>query len=443
MGLKDWFSGSSGRRNGAGDGAGAKGGAPDLDSLDYLFDGPETAPAVPKTSGQKPPPPSGPDPLDADFPEPGFLPPSPAVPERPSPAGDGTEIFDLSGPDPVRAALASRLGRLLPSLSRGGRDKVFDLACMALEKLAQDEATVVRMALATAIQDIACAPPAVCQRLAPDGARVVAEPILRCCAALGDAELLTILKGKPASWAVAAIAARERVSAPVSTAVYEAGDSEATAILLDNHGAEISDDTMADLVEESRQRAELQSKLVRRPSLPRRLATRLALFVDQAALDYLRGREDFDPATVRDIVRVARRRIEWLNDTDPREAPDRRAARMFRKGTLDEVALEDALSWKQLEFVRAALAMRSGIPPLLVERILASRSGRAITALAWRAELPMRTAFMLQKDMMMIPPSQFVYPREGAGYPMTVDEMEWQLEFFGVPPSRPGELPRG
>ena len=182
---------------------------------------------------------------------------------------------------------------------------------------------------------------------------------------------------------------------------------------------------------------------MRRPTLPRRLALRLAGFVDQAALEYLRGREDFDAATVRDIVRVARRRIEWLRDTDPAESADRRAARLFRKGNLDEAAFEDALSWKQFEFVRSALAIRSGIPTLLVEKVLNSRSGRAITALAWRAELPMRTAFLLQKEMMMIPPSQFVYPREGASYPLTVDEMTWQLEFFGVPPARPVDSSRG
>lgn len=442
MGLKDLFlrssGGSSGRRNDAG-GTGTADGS-DPESLDYLFD----SPPAPKPAAAKAPAPKAaePEPLEAEFFEPEPLGSAFSAPGLPAAAGEG-EIFDLSGPDPVRAALASRLGRLLPSLSRSGRDKVFELTCLALEKLAHDEATVVRLALATAIQDIACAPPSVCLRLAQDVEQVVAEPILRCCASLGDAELLAILKGKPASWALAAIAARKRVSAPVSTAVYEAGDSEATGILIDNHGAEISDDTMADLVEESRQRTDWQNKLVRRSALPRRLAMRLAGFVDQTALEYLRGREDFDAATVRDIVRVARRRIEWLRDTDPKESPDRRAARLLRKGILDEAAMEDALSWKQFEFVRAALAMRSGIPPLLVDKILNSRSGRAITALAWRAELPMRTAFMLQKDMMMIPPNQFVYPREGAGYPLTVDEMMWQLEFFGVPPARPGELPRG
>ena len=437
MGLKDWFSTPREGRAGGKAPASADNGE-SADDLDYLF-------AAPAPSGKSPPQPKpavapagSPPVVEAELVE------AEPVTALPATVGEGDdEVFDLSGPDPVRAALATRLARLLPSLPRGGRDRMFDLTCKALERLAHDEATVVRMALSTAIQDIACAPPPVCMRLAQDIERVVAEPILRCCAALRDSELLSILKNKPAPWAVAAIAGRKGVSAPLSSAVCEFGDGEATGVLLDNHGAEIADDTLDDLVEEARQRAEWQQKLVRRPALPRRLALRLAGFVDHAALEYLRGREDFDSATVRDIVRVARRRIDWLRDTDPAESPDRRAARLFRKGALDEAALEDALSWKQFDFVRSALAIRSGIPTLLVEKVLNSRSGRAITALAWRAELPMRTAFLLQKDMMMIPPSQFVYPREGAGYPLTVDEMKWQLEFFGVPPARPGDSSRG
>ena len=51
---------------------------------------------------------------------------------------------------------------------------MFDLTCVALERLARDETLVVRAALATAIKDVACAPPSVCWRLAQDVEAVVA-----------------------------------------------------------------------------------------------------------------------------------------------------------------------------------------------------------------------------------------------------------------------------
>ena len=404
MGLKGMFTRPAARK---GRKDTSESGGLDPESLAYLFDAPEPAPVG----------------AVADFDA-----------EADSVIVGEDELIDLSGPDPVRARLATRLGRMLPALSRDRREHVFDLTCLALERLAQDEVLIVRVALATAIKDVACAPPAVCMRLAQDVEQAVAEPILRCCVTLSDADLLSVLRTKPPPWALAAIAGRPKVSGPLSSALYESGDGDATGILLDNHGADIPEETLGDIVEDAKLRTEWQGKLVRRPMLPRRAAVRLAGFVDQAALEFLRGRDDLDAVTAREVVKVARRRIEWLHDGDPGETPERRAHRLFRKGTLDESAIEDALSWKQLDFVRAALALRSAIPPLLVDKLAQSRSGRAITALAWRADLPMRTAFTLQKDWAMIQPSQFVYPREGAGYPLTADEMTWQLEFFGVPP---------
>jgi uncharacterized protein (DUF2336 family) len=365
--------------------------------------------------------------------------PGGAVPEvEPEPAADegdnDLEFIDFSSPDEVRASLAGKLARLLPALGRDRRNRVFDLTCLALERLARDETLVVRVALATAIKDVACAPPAVCWQLAQDVEAVVAEPILRCCANLNDKDLLAFLRNKPPPWALAAIASRPALSSPVSDALVDAGDAAATTMLIENHGAEISEPTLADIVEQARHNTEWQGRLVRRPLLPRRLAVRLATFVDRAALEYLRGRKDLDAATAREVVAVARRRIEWLRETDPGESVDRRAARLFRKGELTESALEDALSWKQFDFARMALAMRAGVPPLLVDKILQSHSGRAVTALAWRADLTMRTAFLLQKEMSVIAPNQFVYPRDGVSYPLGADEMTWQLEFFGVPP---------
>ena len=387
-----------------GEGGGDQGSGVDAGDLSYLFE--ETGP-----SGAQP----------------GAV---PAVDD-----GDGDlEFIDFSSPDEVRASLAGRLARLLPTLGRDRRDRVFDLTCVALERLARDETLVVRAALATAIKDVACAPPSVCWRLAQDVEAVVAEPILRCCASLSDKDLLAFLRDKPPPWALAAIANRPALSGPLSNALVDAGDVTATGFLLENHGAEIPEPVLADVVEQARQRTEWQGGLVRRPMLPRRLAVRLATFVDRAALDYLRGRKDLDAVTAREVVVVARRRIEWLRNTDPDESVDRRAARLFRKGELTEQALEDALSWKQFDFARMALAMRAGIPPLLIDKILQSHSGRAVTALAWRADLTMRTAFLLQKEMSVIPSNQFIYPRDGVNFPLSADEMTWQLEFFGVPP---------
>ncbi|HEY0837514.1 MAG TPA: DUF2336 domain-containing protein, partial [Azospirillum sp.] len=174
------------------------------------------------------------------------------------------------GDDSVRALLATRLCRLLPDLPPDGRDTVTLVALRTLEQLARDHVAHVRAALASAIKDIGCAPPAVVQRLARDVERCVAEPVLHCCATLTDADLLAIVGSQPATWALSAIAGRPRVSAPLSAAIADTGDHAATGVLLDNSGAVIPEPTLERLVEEAAARPDLQPRLARRPALPPR-----------------------------------------------------------------------------------------------------------------------------------------------------------------------------
>lgn len=339
------------------------------------------------------------------------------------------------GDGSVRATLARKLCRLLPDLPPDGRDTATRAACRALEQLARDHVTHVRAALASAVKDIACAPPAVVQRLARDVERSVAEPVLHYCATLTDDDLLAVIAGRPADWALAAIAGRAGVSAPVSAAIVEAGDDTATAVLIDNDGAVIPEPTLDRLVEGAALRPGWQGPLARRPALPRRLALRLAGFVDRLVVEILKGRPDFDDATIAEIAAAVRRRVDWIEDRDPAETPRTRAVRLHRQGRLDEVAVGDALSWNEVEFVRDALALRASVAPGTVEAILASGNARAVTALVWRAGWSMRCAMQVQARAAGVPPRAMLNAREGTAYPLSAAEMTRQLSLFGVPPA--------
>lgn len=336
--------------------------------------------------------------------------------------------------EPVRTLLAVKLCRLLPHLSEDRRDQVRVQTLQALEALARDQALRVREALAGAIKDVACAPPTVCLKLAYDVEQSVAEPILRCCMTLTDADLRAFISSKPKPWALAAIACRPRVSAPVAVAIHHTSDRYATGLLIDNTGAEIPEPTLATMVEEAREEPDWQARLARRPALPPRLALRLAEFVDKSVIDYLSGRRDIDGPTAREIVQVARRRLEWLEATDPDEPPAERALRLHRHHQLEEETICDALSWRQFDFVRCALALRAGVHPDLIDRILKSRSPRAVTALAWRSRLSMRAALRLQAEMAGIPSRDLLNARAGHDFPLAARDMAWELELFGLPP---------
>ena len=53
-----------------------------------------------------------------------------------------------------------------------------------------------------------------------------------------------------------------------------------------------------------------------------------------------------------------------------------------------------------------------------------------MTALAWKAGCSVRFAKQLQIRMGGIPPSQVLNPRAGTDYPLSENEMDWQIDFF-------------
>lgn len=355
--------------------------------------------------------------------------PAPAVPAlAPAPAAPAAPADDGS----IRAALARKLCRLLPGLPADSRSTATQTVCRTLEALARDHIVHVRAALASAIKDVACAPPAVVRQLAHDVERSVAEPILRCCAALPDRDLLDIIAGHPAGWALAAIAGRARVAPPVSSAIAGAGDAAATGVLLDNTGAVIPEPVLERLTREARRHPDWGDKLARRPAFPPRLAVTLAAFVDRSVVEVLKARPDFDDATVAEIAATVRRRVEWIESRDPAEGPERRAVRLHRQGRLDEAAIGDALSWDEAGFVHAALALASGLDPAVVTRILDSGNPRAVTALVWRCGFGMRCAMVVQARVARIAPRSMLNARMGTEFPLSPADMRRSLAHYGA-----------
>ncbi|RJF81850.1 DUF2336 domain-containing protein [Azospirillum cavernae] len=394
--------------------------APEL--LSYLFDGPDEpaqpVPSLPVPVLAAPHPPAAPS-------------ASRSVGQR---VGDALVESRLAGMGDasVRASLAQKLCRLLPDLPPGGADTVTNVAVRALEQLARDHITRVREALATSIKDVACAPPTVVRSLARDVERTVAEPVLRCCAALTDEDLLDIVASAPAGWALSAIARRHRVGASLADAIAGSGDADATGVLLDNNGAVIAEATLETLVEESAHHPEWQEKLARRPALPRRLAVRLADFIDLTVVEALRGRTDYDDATVAEIAAATRRRIDWADAADSGDSPERRAVRLHRQGKLNETALGDALSWNETGFVHTALTLRARVAPEVVERILTAQDPHAVTALVWRAGFSMRCAMQIQARAAGINPRAMLNARQGRAFPLSAADMTRHLIRYGV-----------
>lgn len=335
------------------------------------------------------------------------------------------------GHEDVRMALARRLVILLPELTKETHSQLYAFAVQALGTLALDEVLKIRTALSSALKDHAMAPPGVVGQLAKDMEREVSEPVLRYCVVLSDEVLLDILKSHPASWAVQAIAGRAAVSELVSQAVIDADDGPAGKILLKNKGSQIGENLLQDIVQKSRAYSDWQVPIAMRPLLPKAVARALAEFADASVRDLLLQRPDFDQETIDQIAGVMKRRLEFAQEIIPGETVTDRVARMEKKKQLTEEAVSDALGMRDKEFVTEAIARLARATPETVEGVFRMRKARPVVALCWKAGLSMRLALRLQQEVALVPPKDLMYPRDGTDYPMTDEELRWQLEFLG------------
>lgn len=330
----------------------------------------------------------------------------------------------------VRIALALRLVDLLPGVSQERHSQLYAYSVQALMALAQDEVFKVRRALSTALSDYAKAPPSVAARLARDVEREIAEPILRRCIALPDDDLLDILSSHPEPWVISAIAARPEVSERVSDAVFETNDMPGTAVLVSNSGAKISAVTLQKIVDRARSHPEWHRPLALRADLTVELTREITGFVSRTILDVLKNRSDLDAPTRRGVVAIVERRLKYISEGDGSTAEER-VEKYAKEKRLTPETIQDALAWQEKEFAFLALAKLSGIPPDTVAKILGS-GAKPIVALCWKAQLPVRMCVDVQRLAGRLQPKDLLYPKGGTEYPLTPDEIAWQLEFFGI-----------
>jgi uncharacterized protein (DUF2336 family) len=319
----------------------------------------------------------------------------------------------------------------------------------------------VRKELAEALKDVAEAPHHVIQCLARDVEQAVAVPVLEFSPLLTDEDLLEIIECSGVEGAVSAISRRADVSGTVSDAIAQTRDEDAVAQLLANPSAQIREETLDWIVEGSREVRAWQMPLAKRPKLPRSAARKLTEFVADSVLAMLHRRDDLDADTAGLIDRTVRARMEiqptpsdGLDDggtvagATPEPETDAGLAgpaqskvvdrghtaeyvrNLYDSGQLDDERLDIELRSGNRGFMIHALALLAGMPPATVTRIADARSAKAITALAWKAGLTMRFAITLQARFGNVPAREILQAKDGIDYPLSEDDMVWQLDFY-------------
>ncbi len=338
----------------------------------------------------------------------------------------------------VRTGLAEKIAKVAPGLTASEKDQVRKAAHETLEVLARDQLTRVRQILAEALKDVADAPPDIIKGLALDEELVVSGPVLDFSPVLTDDDLLEIIEKGPAKGGLGTIARRSRVTENVADALADTDDDEAIADLLSNPSAQLREETLDGLIDRAESVELWHAPLAGRSNLPGGAAVRLANFLADNLLDVLKQRQDLDSDTLEAVKSVVRRR---LGDDAPEgsggdqdyllsEAPIEVAERLFKAGKLDLKVIERALNANDYGFVLAALVVRSGQPEAVVKEIFSTHAVKGLVALAWKAELPMKLAVLMQQRMARIAPTEMLKAAEGNEFPLGDDVMNWQLEFF-------------
>lgn len=358
-----------------------------------------------------------------------------AVASNPSTPMQASTLLAKDKSGDVRFQMAKRLVKMLPTLDPERYSQLYAFAVQSLGMLALDEVLKIRRALSETLKDYAKTPPDLAAQLAKDLEREVSEPILRFCLALGDDDLIDILQTHPANWAAEAVAGRKMLSSRVSQAVIDTGNVRAGEILLSNEGAEITAELLEAIIERAREYPEWHKPIATRKSLSPLMARKLAAYVDKSVRKILTERSDLDKQTISDIIDIIQRRMTFEEDRKKnfdRSNPVERAQKLYASGNLTEDAITDAIAMRDQDFVIAALAFAAKAAPSDIEKVFDVKAPKSICAICWKAGFSVRLALKLQQTMGRVSTSNLIYPRGGTDYPLTAEEMRFQLDVIGI-----------
>jgi len=341
-------------------------------------------------------------------------------------------LLSRDADDGVRSGLAGKICSLLPDLTRDELDKLRQATHEVIEHLAHDQATRVRRILSETLKDIAHAPVDVIIRLASDVELVVCAPVLENSPVLTDEDLVTIISSAPVKGALSAISRRRGISEDIADAISDTDDVDAIGEMLGNTSAQIREDTLDSIIDRAEGVEPWHGPLVSRPRLSRKAVLRLTEFVAENLLDTMKNRTDLD-SEVADAVREEfSRRMEAAERSRTRDEggpPAERAKSLFNQGQLNDAAVREAAQAGDVEFVKTALSLKSGLGLSIVDKVLDLPSVKGLISVCWKAKIAMPTAVIIQKRIARVPPREVQGSVDG-DYPFTEDEMEWQLEFF-------------
>lgn len=339
--------------------------------------------------------------------------------------------------DDVRAQIARKISLLLPALAESKKDQLLHHVFHVLMLLAEDQLPRVRRMIAEELRDSYAAPPELIRKLAWDEELEVAAPVLEFSPLLGDADLLEIISHSDIPGVMEAISRRREVSGDVTDAIIRnithskisKEDARIISALLANKGAKFREDTLEIIVDEAPRYEIWHSALIDRPELTTRTINKIARFVSKALIMEMEGRGMITSELGHNLTQAIASRLHNPHIDREKEA-DRQVIDLFTQGTLDGHYVMAALDNGEREFVISALSLLADIPKSVTKKLVESDDPKAVTALSWKAGIPMREAIQLQLKLAKIHYTRILYAREGMDYPLDEPTMQKLLRRY-------------
>jgi hypothetical protein len=323
--------------------------------------------------------------------------------------------------DRVRALLARKLGVLVPALSTAALARLRQQTLETLTLLARDETVRVRAAIADAVKDLPDAPRELILRLANDTSVSVCDPVIRFSPLLTSDDLVALVAAAPSPGTRLAVARRPAIDAAVSEAIAAGGTDDVILALLLNGSAQIREATLDALVERSISHADWHAPLVARPVLSAQSVRTLSCIVADQLLGRLAARADLDAGLAAEL----RSRVAARLEPDPMREPT--VSPKDKPGEEDLLeAARDGDAWKAAVMLAAA----AEVPLPIVRRAATLRSAKGVVSLVWKAGFSMKAAHALQLLLARLSPGTALRPGPGGSFPLSVQEMRWQLDFL-------------
>ncbi len=243
-----------------------------------------------------------------------------------------------------------------------------------------------------------------------------------------------LLAAPPASGTALAVARRPDLTEPVSDAVAATASVDAIGALLANKSAAIRETTLDALIARAAAHVNWHEPLICRPALSPASALKLSRIVATHHLELLARRADLSAAVATDLARRLSERTLSRSRTGGGIAwegpPAKPTAGSPAGKAVTEIMVLQAARQGEAAITIRLLAAAAEVPADVVQRAASLRSAKGLISLVWKAGFTMHAAGPVQALLARLAPGALLAPDADGGFPLTREEMRWQLDFL-------------